>query len=296
MGKIIILCLLCGLIAAGCARHAKVESSNDSFNARYAGEINDRTTGVVCYNGYLYVYGSYKGYLKKINLTTGELTTLVCDYVAVPHGLAVYNDNIWITDTQNHQVFKLDLNGNLLASFGEKGVLGCDKTHFNAPTHIAVAPNGNIYVTDGYGNRRVVCLNSKGEYLFEWGKEGGRPGEFLNPHDIVIVDEKVYVADRDNNRMQIFTMDGKYLGQWNQDGKLFGIWYSDNKMYMSIQAPQSHYIMITDMDGKLIEKFGQQGSGSSEFDVPHSLTVDKKYIYVAEVGNKRIQRINIDKK
>ncbi len=294
MKTILLVCLLCCVICS-CKRYAATKGGNEQFNARYAGEMNDRVTGAVCYKGCLYVYGNFEGKLKKINLSSGQTTTLPCDFIASPHGLTVDSDNIWITDIQKHQIFKLDLEGNVLAEFGKKYISGCDKELFNAPTKVALAPNGNIYVTDGYGNRRVVCLDSTGRYLFEWGTEGGKNGEFVNPHDIVIFEDRIYIADRENCRVQIFAMDGRFLDQWPQQGKVFGLWYDSGKMYMTIQGQDSDFIAISDMDGKVTKKIGNRGKASGEFDVPHALTVDKKHIYIAEVANKRIQRIDISK-
>jgi DNA-binding beta-propeller fold protein YncE len=267
--------------------------SNPAWNAQYAAEINNNVTGIDVYKGHLYVYGLSEGFLKKINLKTGDIRTLpVADFIESTHGLEVTEDTIWITDTKHHQVYKLDVEGNRMAAFGERGVKGCDQTHFNKPTDVAIAPNGHISVTDGYGNRRVVCLDANGHYLFEWGKDGTGHGEFMNPHDIVIVNSKIYVADRDNNRVQIFTMQGRYLDQWPQSGKVFGLCYADGKMYMTIQSEEDHYIQVADMNGNVLQKYGRHGKAAGEFDVPHSLTVDENFIYVAEVGNKRIQRID----
>ena len=137
-----------------------------------------------------------------------------------PHGLRVdRNDNVWVTDNGDHQVMKFTSTGKLLLTLGIKGKAGTDDRTFNRPTDIAFAPNGDFYVSDGYGNSRVVKFSRDGKYLFAWGKPGKGPGEFQVPHSVA-VDSKgtVYVSDRENNRIQIFDSDGHYLRQWTHLG------------------------------------------------------------------------------
>jgi DNA-binding beta-propeller fold protein YncE len=133
-----------------------------------------------------------------------------------PHGLRVdRHDNVWVTDNGDHQVMKFTNTGKLLLTLGIKGKAGTDDQTFNRPTDIAFAPNDDFYVSDGYGNSRVVKFSPEGKFLLAWGKPGSSAGEFQVPHSIA-VDSKgnVYVSDRENNRIQIFDADGKYLRQW----------------------------------------------------------------------------------
>ena len=118
----------------------------------------------------------------------------------MPHGLTVDNDNnVWVTDVGLHQVFKFNHEGKLLMKIGEAKVLGNNKTHFNRPTDVAVANDGSFYVSDGYGNSRIVKFSSKGKYLYEWGKKGDKEGEFNIPHAIDLDSNgNIYVADREN--------------------------------------------------------------------------------------------------
>jgi len=141
------------------------------------------------------------------------------------HGLRVDDgDNVWITDNGDHQVMKFDPEGRLLMSLGVKGEPGTDDRTFNRPTDIAFAPDGDFYVSDGYGNSRVVKFSQDGKYLFSWGKPGTAPGEFNTPHSIALDSEgRVYVSDRENNRIQIFSADGDFLKQWTHLGATQGI-------------------------------------------------------------------------
>jgi DNA-binding beta-propeller fold protein YncE len=133
-----------------------------------------------------------------------------------PHGMRVDPDgNVWVTDNGDHQVMKFTRDGKLLLTLGVKGKPGTDSKTFNRPTDIAFAGNGDFYVSDGYGNSRVVKFNSRGEYLLDWGRKGTGTGEFNTPHSIgVDAKGRVYVSDRENNRIQIFDGNGKFLKQW----------------------------------------------------------------------------------
>jgi DNA-binding beta-propeller fold protein YncE len=137
-----------------------------------------------------------------------------------PHGLRVdKDDNVWITDNGDHQVMKFSPAGKLLLTVGTKGQIGSDERTFNRPTDVAFAPNGDFYVSDGYGNTRVVKFARDGRYLMTWGERGTAPGQFNTPHSVA-VDSKglVYVSDRENNRIQIFEPNGKFLKQWKHLG------------------------------------------------------------------------------
>jgi streptogramin lyase len=138
----------------------------------------------------------------------------------VPHGLRVDPaGNVWTTDVGTHLVQKFTPGGELLLTLGKKRQAGHTSETFNKPTDIAFARNGDFYVSDGYGNTRLVKFSAAGKYLLEWGKPGTGPGEFNVPHSVAL-DSKgnVYVSDRENNRIQLFTGEGKFLRQWTHLG------------------------------------------------------------------------------
>jgi peptidylamidoglycolate lyase len=138
----------------------------------------------------------------------------------MPHGLAIdHDDHVWITDVGLHQVFKFSAKGELLLTLGEKGKPGSDTMHFNQPTDLAFAPDGSFYVSDGYGNSRIMKFSPEGRFLFQWGKKGKGNGEFDIPHSLDLDSGgNVYVADRGNHRVQAFTAAGKFLQQWTREG------------------------------------------------------------------------------
>ncbi len=147
------------------------------------------------------------------NETGKMINSWGANYFIMPHGLTVDKDNnIWVTDVGLHQVFKFSHEGNLLMKLGTAKVPGNDSLHFNLPTDIAVADDGTFYVSDGYGNSRVVKFSSSGRFMKAWGTYGSKPGEFIIPHGIAIDKENViYVADRQNNRIQLFDTSGHFI-------------------------------------------------------------------------------------
>lgn len=116
---------------------------------------------------------------------------------------------------------KFDHQGKLLMKIGAAGVAGDDSLHFNRPTDVAVASDGSIYVSDGYRNSRVVKFSAAGKYLYAWGVKGSGPGQFDLPHGLDLDGEgNVYVADRENSRIQIFSPSGRFIREWKD--KSFG--------------------------------------------------------------------------
>jgi peptidylamidoglycolate lyase len=144
----------------------------------------------------------------------------------MPHGLTIdAHDNVWLTDVALQQVYKFSPEGELLLTLGERGEVGNDERHFDRPTAVAVAGDGSFYVSDGYKNSRVIKFSADGKFLFQWGTKGTGPGQFDLPHWVALDSAgRVYVADRENQRIQVFDSTGHYLAQWA--GKQFGRPYS----------------------------------------------------------------------
>jgi streptogramin lyase len=123
--------------------------------------------------------------------------------------------NPWIVDTQTHTVRKFTPDGKVLMTLGTPNEPGVDQAHMNQPNDVAFAANGDFYISDGYGNDRVIVFDKNGKFVRTWGKLGSGPGEFSQPHSIAIDSKgRVYVADRNNVRIQIFDSKGKFLNEW----------------------------------------------------------------------------------
>jgi streptogramin lyase len=158
-----------------------------------------------------------------------------------PHGLDIDRDGfVWATDAQakdgkGEQVFKFSPAGRLLLTLGTAGVTGEGPNTFNGPTDVAVGANGDIFITDGHVNSRVVKFSKDGKFIKAWGKKGSGPGEFNVPHTIAIDSRgRLFVGDRSNSRIQIFDQEGRYLEEWKQFGRPSGIFIApDDAMYVA---------------------------------------------------------------
>lgn len=208
------------------------------------------------------------------------------------HGLRVDpQNNIWVTDVGAHTVTKYDQAGKVLMVLGEKGKAAEDESHFNQPADVAFAPNGDIFVADGYGNSRVVKFDQNGKFIKAWGKKGTGPGEFNLVHAVAL-DSKglLYVADRENNRVQIFDQDGSFIKMWTDLGAPFGLFITkDDRIYLA--DGRAHKINIADRNGKLLHSFGSQGTDPGQFNLPHALCVSPtSELYVVEIRGQRIQK------
>lgn len=207
------------------------------------------------------------------------------------HGLRIdAEDNVWVTDNANHTVIKFSHDGVALLTLGEKNVAGEDATHFNKPTDIAFAKNGDFFVTDGYGNSRVLKFDKSGKLLRAWGKKGAGPGEFNLPHAVQLDAEgRVYVADRENNRIQVFESDGKYIRQI-QGIAPFGLFLAPDQTLYVADGRANNVVRMT-LDGKKLSAWGTTGEEPGNFRLPHAVTVAADgSVYVTEITGKRIQK------
>ncbi len=251
-----------------------------------------------------HVFIFHRGKEKPILCVEGESGKIVASFgegiFANAHGLEIdHEDNVWVTDTRTHQVYKFSHDGELLLTVGEKGVLGLDGTHFNQPTDVAVTPTGEFYVSDGYGNSRVAKFAADGKFLFDWGKKGDAPGEFNLPHGITLDAEgRVYVADRTNMRIQVFDAKGKFLHQWageqlGEVGRPWGLEFApDGYLYvidgadMLTSTPDVARITKLDLNGKVIEFWSSYGAEPGQLSWGHDVAVGRDgAVYTAEVRN-----------
>jgi len=241
--------------------------------------------------GHIYVFHRGKHPLMEFDANGKYLRSIADDLFVTAHTVRVdAEDNIWTTDVGAHTVLKLSPDGRVLLSLGRMRMPGDDVLHFNQPTDVAFDRDGNIYVADGEGNSRVLKFNKYGNVLLGWGMKGSGPGQFDLPHSIAIDGDLVYVGDRENARIQIFDLNGRYLREWKL-GHPFGLFITpDHFIYMSDAI--AGRILKINRDGKVVGVLeGPPPEKGRHFD-PHSLAVDKdNCIFTAEVMPWRAQKL-----
>jgi DNA-binding beta-propeller fold protein YncE len=208
------------------------------------------------------------------------------------HGLRIAPDgNVWCTDSENHTVVKFSPDGKVLMTLGERDVKGEDERHFNRPTDVAFGKSGDVYVSDGYGNSRVVKFDKSGKFLLAWGRKGTGPGEFDAPHQVRL-DSKgdVYVADRENKRVQVFTPDGKFIRQFGEGIAPYGLFITPNDEVFVADGLKNEVLKL-DKGGKVLLRWGGGGREPGKFFLPHGLHVGRDgAVYVGEITNARVQK------
>jgi DNA-binding beta-propeller fold protein YncE len=208
-----------------------------------------------------------------------------------PHGLRIDgDDNIWTTDDRSNLVLKLDPSGGVLLVLGRINTGAEANWLFNQPADVAFAKNGDIYVADGYGNSRVVKFDREGNYIKAWGKYGAGIGEFNLPHSVAVDGEgRVYVGDRENQRIQIFDPDGRFLQQWTGIGYPYGLLITPDQHVWMADGGYDRIVEL-DHDGKIVGAFGEPGHKPGQLAWAHFMAMGPDHaIYVADVLNWRFQ-------
>ena len=217
------------------------------------------------------------------------------DILKDAHGILIdADDNIYCTERETHVVRKFTTDGELLMTLGTPDVAGAEGEPFNLPTDFALGPDGEMYISDGYGNARVHKYSPDGELIKSWGQPGTGPGEFDLPH-CVRVDprNRLMVADRENNRIQFFTLDGEYIEEWGDLLQPDTIYIDDDDLVYIAELGQRVSIMT--LDGEVISQWGSERGSTvpGEFlACPHGIWLDSHGdIYVGEVqADARLQK------
>jgi len=233
------------------------------------------------------------------------------------HGISIGPDDmVYCTDDGAHTVSKLTPDGQLLFTLGiagqtsDTGYDGRDPASiqragppFNRPTNLAVAPSGDLFVSDGYGNARVHRYSSEGKLVQSWGEPGNKPGQFITPHGIgVSADGRVFVCDRENDRIQIFSAEGEVLDIWESVQRPCQVFMAaDGSVYVAelpwrpgnvsgrrgpIETYEPGHLAVLDKNGTVVARVGGDGDPCAvgNFAAPHGLSVDSRGdVYVAEV-------------
>src|SRR5438132_857284 len=188
--------------------------------------------------GNIWVFHRNQPPILEFNASGTLINSFGTDMFVQAHGMTIDRDgNVWVTDSQvkdgkGQQVFKFSPQGKVLMTLGKAGVAAEGRDTFNGPSDVAIAPNGDIFVTDGHlpnANGRVVKFSKDGTIIKAWGKRGTGPGEMDQPHSIAMDSKgRLFVADRSNSRIQIFDQDGNFIDQWKQFGRPSGVYIDKN--------------------------------------------------------------------
>jgi DNA-binding beta-propeller fold protein YncE len=217
------------------------------------------------------------------------------------HGLYIgHDDSLLVADDGIHTIQKFSSTGEKLMEIGERNhpAPKWSGQPFNRPTSAAIMPsNGDVYVSDGYGNSRIHVYSGSGDYKFSWGSPGIDAGQFMKPHNIAVdSDDKVYVVDREAHRIQIFDAKGNFLTMWNNIHRPDSMVLWNEHIYVGElngvgavdEAPGlGHRVTVYDLQGNRVCLFGsaEEGEGPGQFIAPHGIAVDSKGdVYVAEVS------------
>lgn len=232
--------------------------------------------------------------------------------LVLPHCIHIDGEgNVWVADGlgkdgKGHQVIKFSPDGKVLLTLGKPGIAGSGPDEFNAPSAVLVAPNGDIFVADGHGgntNARIVKFDKHGKFIKTWGKKGSGPGEMDIPHALAMDSRgRLFLADRGNNRVQIFDQEGNYVDQWFQFSRPSGVFIDKNDIiYVADSESES---VAKDHDGwKRGIRVGRVSDGVVTAFIPdpvekatttsaaEGVAADAQgNIYGAEVGPKRLMR------
>jgi streptogramin lyase len=223
-----------------------------------------------------------------------------------------HEGNIWLADIGQHVVMQFTPSGKLLKMLGTRGRAGNDQTHLNQPTDMAIAPSGDVFVSDGYGNNRIVHFDSGGKFVKAWGKLGTLPGEFSLPHAIARDSKgRLYVADRNNARVQVFERSGKFVEEWRDVVVPWGfcvtkqdeIWVcGSSPMAWGAKdesfgcPPKDQVFMRFNTAGRLLQLWtvpkGEDGNEKSgECNWVHAIAQDSQgNLYAGDIVGKRVQK------
>ncbi|MBI2481639.1 MAG: hypothetical protein HYV60_24235, partial [Planctomycetia bacterium] len=280
MKSTLLVCALFGLAAMISPQRTTADEPLDFRADATFAQLPDSITLGACSGvainseGNIYLFHRGKQPILCLDATGKFLRSWGDDVIGSAHALRIDgDDNVWVTDIGNHQVLKFSPTGKLLLSLGKAGTAGDGVDEFNKPTDIAFGSNGELYITDGYGNNRVMKFTPNGGFLAQWGEAGDGPGQFNLPHTIVIDRQgRLLVGDRENDRVQVFESSGKLVAVWLGFAP-FGLAY-DNQGHLFVADGRANKVLQLDDDGKVVQSWGQEGTQPGEFQLPHMLAAD----------------------
>ena len=209
----------------------------------------------------------------------------------MPHQIVVGPEgHMWVVDVGLHQAMEFDATGKKLRTIGGA------KVRFNMPTDLAFLSDGSFVVSDGYVNSRVVKFTPQGVVAGVWGTKGNRPLQFNVPHSVAVDDrDRIYVADRENDRIQVLDSEGQFLAEWTDVDRPITVRYAAGSLFVlsNLDADRG-VVRRLDVDGNLIDSFPTKPTGTTEdYEWPHGMavTADGSDVYVGfTLTGRRVQR------
>jgi len=212
------------------------------------------------------------------------------------HGMTVGADGgVWLVGRETATIYKLSPEGRKLIVIGSfSGRIGDNdaKYAFNRPAGVAEDSDGNVYIADGYRNSRVAKYGPEGDYIQHWGGPGEEEGEFNLVHGVAVgPNDRIYVADRGNDRVQVFDADGKFLDVWEGFGTPWALTYDPKSDSIWVCDGDNGRVLQFSLDGELLGGFGSDGPEPGQLHQVHGVAVAPDgAVYVAETVNQRIQK------
>jgi DNA-binding beta-propeller fold protein YncE len=189
----------------------------------------------------------------------------------VPHSVRIDADgNIWTVDAGSSVILKFTPQGKKLQEISVGEIATGDKCAFPTlcgTTDIAFGPNGRLFISDGYGNARILEYSVDGKRVKVWGSAGTGPGQFQIPHGIAYEGKTLFVADRGNSRIQRFDLDGHYLDEWTNLGRPFALKVAAGALWVSTMFPKPAILKVDLTTGKILGQIESPG--------PHSIDVSE---------------------
>lgn len=189
----------------------------------------------------------------------------------VPHSVRIDGDgNVWTVDAGSSTILKFTPQGKKLQQIDVGEMAVGDKCAFPTlcgTTDLTFGPNGRLFISDGYGNARILEYAADGNRVKVWGSAGTGPGQFNIPHGIATQGNTIYVADRGNSRIQRFDLDGRYLGEWTNLGRPFALKVSGGALWVSSMLTKPAIFKVDFATGKVLGQIDAPG--------PHSIDVSE---------------------
>jgi sugar lactone lactonase YvrE len=243
-------------------------------------------------SGRVFVFRRAEPPILELEASGAFVRSLAANLIVSAHGIRVDSEGmLWVADVGGHAVYKLDRDGRVLLTLGKKGMKGEGPDAFNGPTDVLSTPQGDIFVTDGQFNSRIVRFRADGTFVKAWGSNGSGDGQVKLPHAIATDSSgRLFVADRDNARIVLFDRDGGFLANWTQFGAPSGLHITpDDTLYVAAIGEQSGVVFGSARTGEVRGRVAMPAKGVNG---PHLISADGRgAVYVADLLSNEVKKL-----